>query len=319
MFRFRSNNFVKKPIGPVGKYVKFKGDAVGNAKLGDLISTEFNFTILSSFIVDNAKDRDALRVLFKKYFVNQREPIIHVCRFSGRDDISPGMVKNFPTVLDYLEFEDDNVFNLIIDSVGPESTLVIDEESAQKIFPNPAKVPMNARKAITPEFYKYFPATIGNYSSYYIESKSLRHLLTQESEDDGLKELESSKTSVRNDMGEHEQKLKTFQQDIKNLEHERKNIQNIVERERAKLNKIRESQQQVIHKMTELPIPGASQEKLSQELDNLKAKIETGTEAINNMKLKKKRLEHEKNERQAALANANAEFEKVAETLDKQK
>ena len=45
-------------------------------------------------------------------------------------------------------------------------------------FSDRNRVPRNARKAITKEFYRYFPAGNNkNYSSYYIERSNGRNIL----------------------------------------------------------------------------------------------------------------------------------------------
>jgi hypothetical protein len=54
------------------------------------------------------------------------------------------------------------VFNIVVDMKKPESVLVCDRATAEHLFSHKDRVPVNATKIITPDFYEYFPPTTGN-------------------------------------------------------------------------------------------------------------------------------------------------------------
>ena len=86
-----------------------------------------------------------------------------------------------------------------------ESTLIV---YVSPQFSDPKRVPRNARKAITLEFFKYFPAGPNkNYSSYYIDRTNGRNLLS--AADTGQREIhdlsiqiEDMKTDIERKKGE---------------------------------------------------------------------------------------------------------------------
>ena len=71
---------------------------------------------------------------------------------------------DYTVVMDYLQFENDMVFNYLISQTDIATTLVLTDEQAEHLFSDQSRVPRNARKAITREFYRYFPA--GNNKNY---------------------------------------------------------------------------------------------------------------------------------------------------------
>ena len=80
--------------------------------------------------------------------------------------------------MDYLQFDNDMAFNYLISQTDIATTLVLTDEQAEHLFSDQSRVPRNARKAITRDFYRYFPAGHNkNYSSYYIERNNGRNLL----------------------------------------------------------------------------------------------------------------------------------------------
>ena len=53
------------------------------------------------------------------------------------------------------------VFNLVVDTKKSESVLVLDRREAEHLFSSSDRVPKNAVKIITPDFYKYLPPVNG--------------------------------------------------------------------------------------------------------------------------------------------------------------
>lgn len=165
--------FKVKPIGPIGRHVKLVENAAKDKDLADLIKSELNKKFLEHFLVDNVADSKQLELLFEKHFCGKKPPIIVRMKFTQkRFDVSMGRVAatdDYCTVLDYLEIDNEDVFNYVVERGSVESTLVMTDAKAQELFSVANLVPRNARKAITKEFYRYSPQTdTANYSSFYI-------------------------------------------------------------------------------------------------------------------------------------------------------
>ena len=86
----------------------------------------------------------------------RRNPNIIIQNLTGyRFDISRGRVPkecNVQTVLDHLTFQNDEVFNCVVDSCKIEKTLVTTDNKAQELFRNRNTVPPNTNSAITRTF-----------------------------------------------------------------------------------------------------------------------------------------------------------------------
>ena len=162
-------NFQSKPIGPVGQYIRINEGT--DDTLCTLIETQIRKPNLESFIVENKADRLLLEQLMARHFHRSKPHIIVRPSIGRRYDISRGRVPkdcNVQTILDHLTFENDEVFNFVVDSFKIEQILVTTDNIAQKLFRQKDSVPLNTKYAITRTFNRYNPPTRGNYASYYI-------------------------------------------------------------------------------------------------------------------------------------------------------
>ncbi|TRY60937.1 hypothetical protein TCAL_04216 [Tigriopus californicus] len=169
----RCKDFKEKPIGPIGRHIKLVGKAAKDKNLADLLETELGKGFLRGFLVASWEDSKALSALFERHFHRRRPPSIIIWKFRGqKDNIEHGKVQTnpeMPGMLDYLEFDHPDVFNYVVDYKRVESTIVVDQVQAQKLFSQVKNVPKNAESAISPDFYRFIPATKGNYASYFME------------------------------------------------------------------------------------------------------------------------------------------------------
>ena len=140
-------------------------------------------------------------------------------------------------MLDYLKFENDEVFNYFVDTKNIEKVIVTDDNTAQELFRSPKTVPKNTKSAITPTLYTYNPPTRGNYTSYYLrkpdnlvnllipEQNLHRHIQSQEKEHKSqIAMLEEEKNEVIKDMKKLEAERKQFQENCNVLQEQRSQI-----------------------------------------------------------------------------------------------
>eukprot|EP00095_Tigriopus_kingsejongensis_P009936 maker-scaffold1000_size72005-snap-gene-0.10 protein:Tk09936 transcript:maker-scaffold1000_size72005-snap-gene-0.10-mRNA-1 annotation:"structural maintenance of chromosomes protein 6" len=168
-----SRDFKTPPIGPIGSHIRLVGQASEDKNLADLLETELTKGFLRSFLVATWADSKALSKIFGRHFRGRKPPSIVIWQFRGKkDDIRRGQVQThseMPGILDYLEIANPEVFNYVVDFKRIETTLVLSQTMAQDLFSEAKNVPRNAAKAITPDFYRFIPATKGNYASYFME------------------------------------------------------------------------------------------------------------------------------------------------------
>ena len=175
------NRFGKKPIGPLALYVQLDDESAKDPTMAALLETVIGPKILRSFIVESHKDKKTLMGLMYKHFPREI-PEIQIKPFAqGRYSVDEGRVPTscgIKTILDHLVFQDDMVFNFILDRCKIERKLVTTDAIAQERIKVRQNVPKNAILAVTNEFNKYVPATLGNYGSYFIKhEKHARNLL----------------------------------------------------------------------------------------------------------------------------------------------
>lgn len=173
----RKGEFRQLPRGPIGKYIevteeKFKGPI--EALLGKK---------LTSFCVNDAKDRDVLNRLFAK--MSSKYPDVKKCavittKFSGQMyDVRKGKVQSVPNaycVLDVIKCSEPVVMNIIIDHCKIERILITDDGTTGfNVTSNIENVPHNLMKVIVlnPPT-EMFPAP--NMRTYALQKHSPRYL-----------------------------------------------------------------------------------------------------------------------------------------------
>ena len=134
-----SNVFTRRPIGPIGRYIKLNGQAVYDDKLAELLEIELGTGLLKSYICNCQKDRVALEKLAKQIWghnTRQKLPIMYTRTFTDKkyseNDLSKYSVNvkgtDLDRVIDFLLFDEPNVFNLVVDERN------IEQVSDQKLI-----------------------------------------------------------------------------------------------------------------------------------------------------------------------------------------
>ena len=79
------HQFRTVPIGPVGQYVKLRGEAGSNPELARLIETELSRTHVTAYLCNDDQDRRVLsRILDEVYGSDRAKPKIFTSRFIQR-------------------------------------------------------------------------------------------------------------------------------------------------------------------------------------------------------------------------------------------
>jgi len=223
------NKFQYPPIGPLGAHINVKEgtpETIARAIEGELAGLVF------SFIVGCSQDQRELFGLLNK--IGCRKPPIFTCPFTeNRHDIRSKRVNTdmFPVLIDYLDIEDPNVFNRVVDSGSLERILYIPTTGeAEEVLSKAHLVPKNTLHATVANSYQYYPAP--NYRSYFKEDRS-RGLLKAN--------VEELIAQMEQQLAEEEQNERNKEMAIKEKQEERMKHEKLIDAEETKLRKIREA------------------------------------------------------------------------------
>ena len=136
-----SKFFTKRPIGPIGRFIRASEEALNDEKLLDVIEIELGSAFLKSYVCNCREDRQKLEGIMAKIWTKSKPPIIYTRTLSDRkysdDDLEKYSISrslNLSRLVDYLHFEEPNVYNLVIDQkhaeqVSNEVTNILKKES----------------------------------------------------------------------------------------------------------------------------------------------------------------------------------------------
>ena len=117
-----SNFFTKRPIGPVGRFIRASEEALNDEKLLDVIEIELGSAFLKSYICNCREDRQKLENIMTKIWKKGKPPIIYTRNLSdikySEDSLEKYSISrslNLSRLIDFLHFEEPNVYNLVID------------------------------------------------------------------------------------------------------------------------------------------------------------------------------------------------------------
>ncbi|VDM38485.1 unnamed protein product [Toxocara canis] len=134
--------FKRKPIGPIGNYVRVLEERYE-------LAVEVAFSaLLRAFVCDNWQDNKTFEKLLRNH--NIKPPIRIISKFTNEryktetHEPAAGLV----TVLRQIEVSETNVFNALVDQLRIESILLLDDDNYARHLMS-SEPPRNARKAFT--------------------------------------------------------------------------------------------------------------------------------------------------------------------------
>jgi len=225
----KHRKFRSPPIGPLGAHINVKEGTPEN--IARAIEGELG-GLMNAFLVSCSQDQKELFGLFSKLGLSHKPPILTCPYTDTRHDIQTNRVNTdtFPVLIDYLDIEDTNVFNRVVDSGSLERILFIPTtEEAEAVLSKPELVPRNMVHATVANSYQYFPAP--NYRSYYKEDRS-RGLLQAN--------MEELVAQMEQQLAEDEQQEREVEKSIKQANEEKMNHMKQMDAEERKLKLIRD-------------------------------------------------------------------------------
>eukprot|EP00092_Neocalanus_flemingeri_P032878 GFUD01035757.1.p1 GENE.GFUD01035757.1~~GFUD01035757.1.p1 ORF type:complete len:1072 (-),score=401.60 GFUD01035757.1:161-3376(-) len=225
----KNKKFRSPPIGPLGAHINVKEGTSEN--IAKAIEGELG-GLMHSFLVSCSQDQKELFNLFSKLGLPQK-PSIFTCPFTeSRHDIQAKRVDTdmFPVLIDYVDIEDSNVFNRVVDSGSLERILFIPTTGeAESVLSKPELIPTNTLHATVANSYQYYPAP--NYRSYYKEDRS-RGLLKAN--------IEELVEQYKQQLAQEELQEREVEKLIKQANEERMNHMKQIDAEERKLKLVRD-------------------------------------------------------------------------------
>lgn len=310
----KQGRFIKKPIGPMGYYVRLSNPEVAKALEVHLARTAH------AFVCDNAKDRAVLTSIFDYCMrgLRMRQPIVITRPFVARFD--PDRLKAnhniYKTLLDYVEVERPEVFNALLDRANLHGILFIpDYKEAENLMINQRLIPPNTISAYTSDASCMTPRTAtGGY-------KCMSNLHAR------------GDLFVENNTNQ----IKSIERDIENLKIELRDLERIYNEldisnkaQRAEYDKNREESRKILEacraieqKLLDLKTVVVAE---PQEISALEEELETLTRQIEETKIvieaetdQKKEMENELKEIQMDKASSIKTFEKIQADIKERK
>jgi len=276
--------FNKLPIGPLGSYIKLKGDPVTNPDLALLVENELSRTQLTSYLTNDDHDRRILQNIMQNvYGKDTRRPMIYTSRFLDRKhNIERFKVRShYPSLIDYLNIDNPNVFNHIVDSRKVEQILVCETQSeAKQLMTHRENVPQNCSYTITHDWNKFHPQSDrGSYRSYYIERPRGPALL-KATMSSHIEEKEGELTALRTKRNHNVGESNEIFKNKKSYQAERKRALDVIAKTR---NDIRDINKEITKvKATQDDTGAAELDALSRDISHKEEELKGIAEKITN-------------------------------------
>ena len=191
--------FKTKPIGPIGRYLRLASE--NYADFAGVIESYLGSGFLKTFLVDNSDDQRRMRELISRHFPRDYPPPVTKMRFGGgrKEAVVAARgvtaTSDYRPLVDFLEFDDDTVYNYVVMDKSAHTTLLLSSDQAKHLFSVESRVPRNARLAITTDSYRYKPAP--NYASYYMPERRATVITSpRESAASRMRELEEEVQNI---------------------------------------------------------------------------------------------------------------------------
>uniref|UniRef100_A0A915NU18 Uncharacterized protein n=1 Tax=Meloidogyne floridensis TaxID=298350 RepID=A0A915NU18_9BILA len=283
------NSFKKRPIGPIGNYIKLKDKKWANP-------IEFCLkNMIGTFLCDSSEDRKALDEICKTLQI--RKPNVITTEEPPNE---------LTTILRVLDVENPTVLNYILDKVRAESVLLFEKDDVARnaMYPKP---PKNASKAITLACSEVNPQRGSRPYQFFrdhsnFQARVLDNHFMASNLNDFNQQLEQSLEQLRQQSEKVEESKRSFQ----TLEFKLNNLRQKKTQTEARLNGLNERKYEIEEELNKLEDEGSIREsedernalqvKLTELEQSLAEKTEKMNEAESKIEASTKRADHLKND-----------------------
>lgn len=304
------NRFKKKPVGPLGAYVKVK-DSKWTLAVECAIRSRLN-----TFVVDNVEDEKLLHSIMDRVAGRGRKPGVVRVPFPTRPfDTSRSAVQceNYQSILDVVEISNMVARNLLIDLCRVDGVLLIPtDDECFNVLSDQRNVPRNCRQAYTLKADQYFPAP--GYKTYGSTTKAAKVLQT--SRDQIIRDMKQRILELQETSKSEAENVAKVNREIDLLKAQGKRINTDIATLNQKIVQTTNKYEQL--KDVEQPDVNAISN-LREELANLERELQANKDQLDDFPAKVELFKKEKEELQAkgtVLTNKIKDLDKKIETLE---
>lgn len=228
----RKGKFKKKPLGPLGNYIKLKDDNIATALEACLKG------LMHAFVCDNYQDAEYLLKLIKQ--VNPpRIPMVLRRKFCSRFSIGNQVkLDRYKSFLSYITIENDQVFNIIMDKSNLDQTLYIpSDKTAVELLTNENIVPQNLKLAYSQLGTQFYPKKFNSNFRQYSNNRKATGILSTDTED-LIKKLEIEIEDLKNSTKDLNAEKEDLNKNCKSILDEIKKLDKETDTFHAKLNNL---------------------------------------------------------------------------------
>ncbi|VIO93893.1 Uncharacterized protein BM_BM4362 [Brugia malayi] len=203
--------FSKKPIGPIGAYIRIKDDSWALAVEHCLRH------LLSVWLCDNVHDRNILDSILQSYNIRAVGYIISKFLESRYDITSFEPPSEYLTVARMITVTNDNVFNVLVDQTQMESILLIGSDSlARRVMAeNP---PKNVYKGFTKNGDEVFAKTGDQVYRFYANHRYQKSVILTNTKTANIRSLNDQITKTEDELRNNRASLAKIQKNRQKIE-----------------------------------------------------------------------------------------------------
>ncbi|XP_026286180.1 structural maintenance of chromosomes protein 6-like [Frankliniella occidentalis] len=301
--------FRKKPVGPLGIYVK-----VTDSKWTLAVECAMK-SRLSAFVVEHTEDKhdsNLLNNLIERTCQGSKPPVVR-CGFTTKEfDTSRTCARTseYCNVLDVVTISNVVARNVLVDQLKLEKTLLIpSDDECYRLLRSRNSVPKNCEKAYTINGDQYIPAPwYGSYASVQQSPKILESSISNviRTTTQRIGELQETLQHLQQNILTSIQDSFNIGKQLDKCRHEHKNISAEILSTKAKLEKLKDVEQPDTNSVSvlreELLLREQALLQLKSSLDDIPAKLDAVEAERNELKLKG-------SEAQAKLKEINEKIE----------
>ncbi|CAK5082177.1 unnamed protein product [Meloidogyne enterolobii] len=300
------HSFKKRPIGPIGNYIKLKDKKWANP-------IEFCLkNMIGTFLCDSSEDRKALDEICKTLQI--RKPNVITTEFADQkyDLFGREPPNEFTTILRVLDVENPTVLNYILDKVRAESVLLFEKDDVARnaMYPKP---PKNASKAITLACSEVNPQRGSRPYQFFrdhsnFQARVLDNHFMASNLNDFNQQLEQSTEQLRQQSEKVEKSKRFFQ----TLEFKLNNLRQKKTQTEARLNGLNERKYEIEEELSKLEDEVLSEDKIT----NLRSSIRESEDERNALQVKLTELEQSLAEKTEKMNEAENKIEASTKRAD---
>lgn len=250
---FRLNKFRKKPVGPIGEYIKVNDD-----KWIFPIENYLGRSSLKTFLVDNFEDNKVLQSIMDKIIpANVRKPSIITSKFFDEvHNISAKETQN--SFFRMLTFTSPVVANCLIDNHRIESIMLVDSnKKAMSLMENPSTVPSCCNFSLTLDGTQVYPSP--SYRVYSLQNK-VNPIFLQSDVSVAINNLKREKSEL-------EEKIENLNREFERIERSKLEKQQYLNKTKSETRLLKGKHDEYLKKITAL------RAKCDEESDNRLASL----------------------------------------------